>query len=108
MTPETTGSDLLQAVEATLAKEIAPHLTGEARFKTLMAASALRMVIREIAMADKIKALMVAMCAHAGTDDVAALIRSGAGDADAGLHARLLEHARIRSAVARPVSAEKS
>ena len=108
MTPETTGSALLQVVEATLSREIAPHLTGEARFKTLMAASALRMVIREIAMADKLKASADALSDHAATDDVAALIRSGACDTDAALHARLVDHARIRSEIARPASAEKA
>ena len=107
MTPETTGSALLQAVEATLSREIAPHLAGEARFKTLMAASALRMVIREIAMADRLKAAADALCAHADTNDVPALIRSGACDADGDLHARLLDHAQIRSTIARPVAAEK-
>ena len=108
MTPETTGSALLQAVETTLSREIAPHLTGETRFKTLMAASALRMVIREIALAGKLKLAADDLAHQAGTDDLAASIRSGVCDADAGLHASLLEHARLRSAIARPAAAEKA
>ncbi len=108
MKPETTGADLLQAVEATLSREIAPQLTGEARFKTLMAASALRMVIREIAMTDKLRLAADDLAHQVGTDDVAALIRTGACDADTDLHARLLDHARMRSHIARPAAAEKA
>jgi hypothetical protein len=54
MKPETTGIDLMAAAERTLAREVAPALSGDARFKVLMVASALRMVMRELAAADAI------------------------------------------------------
>ncbi len=106
MKPETTGADLLQAVDETLSREIAPQLSGEARFKTLMAASAVRMVIREIALAGELRASAEALARGAPLSDLPGLIRSGAFDADAEFHARLLEHARIRSALVRPPEAK--
>ncbi len=99
--PETTGLALLEAAEATLSREVAPLLTGEARFKALMAASALRMVMREFAAAGALEAA----AARLGGHDQRALargLREGRHDADAAIHAALMADARARTAVSRP------
>jgi hypothetical protein len=101
MKPETTGADLIAAVEQTLAKEVAPHLSGDARFKVLMAASALRMVMREMDAAARLNAAATAL----GGDDQAALVaalRSGHHDGDPLLHGQLLEDALARASISRP------
>ncbi len=101
MTPETTGADLIAAVERTLANEVAPAIAGEARFKVLMAASALRMVMRELAAR---QALDQAASALGGEDQRALVsaIRAGRHDAEGALHALLTADAEARTSVSRP------
>jgi hypothetical protein len=104
MTPETTGADLLHAVEQTLVKEVAPLLAdgtvpAEARFKVLMAASALRMVMREWHLRDELAALAVR---STDNGDLVAAIRAGRHDADVAVHERLLADAELRTSISRP------
>lgn len=99
MKPETTGLDLLAAAEQTLAREVAPSLSGEARYKTLMAASAIRMVMREMAHADELQAA----ASKLGNDGaLVAAIRQGDHDDDRGLHKALLDDARVRTCLSNP------
>jgi thiamine kinase-like enzyme len=101
MTPETTGADLIAAAERTLASEVAPAIAGEARFKVLMAASALRMVMRELAAR---QALDQAASALGGEDQRALVsaIRAGRHDAEGALHSLLIADAEARTSVSRP------
>ncbi|MCX7323777.1 MAG: DUF6285 domain-containing protein [Hyphomicrobiales bacterium] len=101
MTPETSGIALLQAVEQTLSRDLAPTLSGDARFKTLMAASAVRMVIRELDQAGALVAAEVALLNGSPASDLARAIRAGAHDRDPGVHDALLAQARARTAVSR-------
>jgi len=89
MTPE--GLDLLDEAARLLREELAPTLTGEARYHTLLAANAVAMAGREAGM-------------KAEPDDAAlvAAIRAGAHDGDGALHARLLASAARRAWVADP------
>jgi hypothetical protein len=104
MKPETTGADLIAAVERTLAREVAPELAGAARFKVLMAASALRMALRELATDDALRAA-AAPLGGADQGPLAAALRAGSHDADAVTYAALLVDARARTAVSRPEAA---
>ena len=104
MTPETTGADLLHAVEQTLVNEVAPLLAqaatpSEARFRVLMAASAIRMVIREWHLRDELAALSARAT---GYGELVAAIRTGQHDADPALHAALLADAELRTSISRP------
>jgi hypothetical protein len=103
---ETAGVALVAAVERTLAAEIAPQLSGDARFRTLMAASALRMVLREFANAD---ALAEAAAALGGADQgpLCGAIRAGRHDVDEKLHAALLHDALARTRVSKPEAARE-
>lgn len=105
MKPETSGIELLAAVEQTLAREVAPSLTGDARFKTLMAASALRMVTRELAAAGALAQAAAALAASGSPVDLVSAIRQGKHDGDDGLHAALLADALARTQVSNPAKA---
>lgn len=99
MKPETTGLALLLTAEQTLAGEIAPNLNGDMRYKTLMAASAIRMVIREL------DGQVKTGTAADPLDDVAALsvaIRRGERREDSALHRALLVDAEARTRVSNP------
>ena len=97
MKPETTGIDLLLAVERTLAIDIAPALAGEARFKTLMAASAIRMVMREIGGGARLAHAMEHLHAGQGLSAMAAAIRQGDHDASDDVFGRLVAFAQLRA-----------
>ncbi|MFY8040463.1 MAG: DUF6285 domain-containing protein [Bosea sp. (in: a-proteobacteria)] len=104
MTPETTGLDLLHTVEQTLVNEVGPLLaegasSSEARFKVLMAASAIRMVMREWRVRDELAALSARADGHGV---LVAAIRAGEHDADPALHAALLADAELRTSISRP------
>lgn len=101
MVTETSGIALLQAVEQTLSRELAPTLSGDARFKTLMAASAVRMVIRELDQSGALAAAEAALLMGAPASDLARAIRTGAHDRDPAIHDALLADARARTAVSR-------
>jgi hypothetical protein len=105
MRPETTGLELLAAIEQTLARDVAPTLAGEARFKTLMAASALRMVMRELADAEALAAASSRLDAFGARAGLVEAVRAGRHDADAALHAALLEDARARTLISNPARA---
>ena len=104
MTPETTGLDLLHAVEQTLVNEVGPLLAeaapfSDVRFKILMAASAIRMVMREWRLRDELAALLARADGHG---DLVASLRAGEHDADAAMHAALLADAELRTSISRP------
>ena len=104
MTPETTGLDLLHAVEQTLVNEVGPLLAeaapfSDVRFKILMAASAIRMVMREWRLRDELAALLARADGHGV---LVAAIRAGEHDADPALHAALLADAELRTSISRP------
>lgn len=105
MKPETSGFDLLAAAEQTLVREVAPGLGGETRFKVLMAASALRMVMRELAVAQDAADLSGRLAAFGATPDLVEAVRAGRHDADQDLHAALTAEARLRTEVSNPVRA---
>jgi hypothetical protein len=105
MTPETSGHELLAAIEQTLSREIAPSLSGEARFKTLMAASALRMVMRELTGVDESAAASAKLAAFGRPPMLAAAIRSGQHDAAPELHAALAADALARVRISNPAKA---
>lgn len=91
MTPE--GLDLLDEAARLLREELAPTLSGEARYTALLAAKAVAMARREAGMKE------------APQEDAAALaaaIRAGAHDGDRALHDRLLAQAARRAWVADP------
>jgi hypothetical protein len=102
MKPETTGLDLIAAVEQTLAREVAPTLHGDARFKTLMAASALRMVMRELTGADQLAAASATLGGFGSPEAQLGAIRGGKHDADDALHIALMVDATTRVQVSNP------
>jgi hypothetical protein len=101
MKPETTGPDLLDAAAQVLADDLATGLSGEARFKALMAASAVRMAARQWRAAAE---LSNAAAPLGGTEQgtLAFAIRSGAHDGDTQLHAALIADAQARTSVSKP------
>lgn len=99
MIPETSGLELLAAVEQTLAREVGPALTGDARYKTLMAASAIRMVMREWVQGAE-RAATSARLGDIGA--LSATIRHGVRDDDTLLHQALLEDAQARASISNP------
>jgi hypothetical protein len=103
MKPETTGHALIAEVERTLAAELAPLLAGEARYKALMAASALRMALRELGEAPTPNP-DPAEGADAARAALCAALRSGSTDADADLHAGLLADAIRRVRISNPAA----
>lgn len=105
MKPETSGHELLAAVEQTLAREVAPSLSGDARFKTLMAASALRMVMRELAQAAQLAEASVQLAAIGSPAELVAAIRAGEHDDDLALHAALFAVALARTRASNPSAA---
>jgi hypothetical protein len=84
---------------AAVLREIAPSLTGDARYAALLTASAVATARRDIALAPRIAA------ARAGLPVAAADIRAGRHDGDRALYDRLLAHAALRAWVADPASA---
>jgi hypothetical protein len=103
MKPETTGLALIAEVERTIAAELVPQLTGEARYKALMAASALRMALRELGEAPA-GGRVPADAEDAARAAVCAALRAGASDADAGLHAELVADAIERVRISNPAA----
>ncbi|MGL4439635.1 MAG: DUF6285 domain-containing protein [Bosea sp. (in: a-proteobacteria)] len=108
MNAETTGLDLLAAVERTLAGEVGPALSGDARFKTLMAASALRMVMRELAGAVDLATASETLTTFGSAATLVASIRDGVHDGEANLHAALVADALARTRVSNPARAAAS
>ena len=92
MTPE--GLDLLDEAARLLREDLAPTLTGGARYRALLAANAVAMASREAGMAGE-------------TQDDAALvaaIRAGAHDGDEAVYGQLLAQAARRAWVADPAA----
>jgi hypothetical protein len=85
---------LVAEARRTLLEHVLPALTGDARIKALMVASALGIASRELA----------APAPPSAPAGLAAAIRAGAHDADPALHAALAEAACTRAAIARPAS----
>ncbi|MCO4052643.1 MAG: hypothetical protein HEQ16_00955 [Bosea sp.] len=103
MKPETTGLALIAEVERTIAAELVPQLAGEARYKALMAASALRMALRELGEAPP-RGGDAADAADAARAALCAALRAGSADADAGLHAELVADAIGRVRISNPAA----
>lgn len=91
----TEAFSLLDGAAATL-RDLAPSLTGDARYAVLLSASAVATARRDLGLADRVAA------ARAAIPMDARAIRSGAHDGDAALYDRLLAHARLRAWVADP------
>ncbi len=104
MKPETTGVDLLLAVEQTLSRDLAPTLTGEPRFKALMAASAIRMVMREMRGGAELAGAMERLGSGQAISALAAAIRRGDHDASDDVFGRLVAAARLRAEMFKPTS----
>lgn len=101
MTPETTGLDLLRTAEQTLMRELAPALSGEARFTALMVASAMRMVMRELMTAEALAATQRALYQDLSPAALAHAVRVGVHDSDQALFDALFAEARSRTAMSR-------
>lgn len=84
---------------ASVLRDLAPGLTGEARYAALLTANAVATARRDIALADRIAA------ARAALPSDHAAIRDGRHDGDAALYGRLLAHAALRAWVSDPTSA---
>lgn len=85
---------LVAEARHTLLEHILPALAGDARIRALMVANALGIAERELAHP----------APKTAPPGLLAAIRTGAHDADATLHAALIEAARSRVAVARPAA----
>lgn len=98
------GAELLAEARRTLLAEVAPGLTGVARFQTLMAANALQIVMRELDHAEALARTEQEALALAGADAKAlvAAIRHGDFDHDAACHQALLKATAARVAVWKP------
>lgn len=116
MTGETTGSALLAIALATLERDIAPELSGDARFKARMVASALGMAMRE----RERGAALAAALAEAQTYATEALgeavtdgpalcraLRAGRLNGDPAMHQALYRHAAIATGITRPAALQR-
>lgn len=92
------AAELLAIARATLIAEIVPALSGEQRLTGLMVANALGMAEREMAA----RAPQPNAEAEAAERTLAGRIRTGACDADRGIHDRLLHDAEARVAISNP------
>jgi hypothetical protein len=105
MRGEADAGNLTAAAIALLEAEVAPALSGEARFRTLMAIAALRMAEREKALAQRLDESRHAIHIASLTRDDLQLrkrIRSGRVPLHASLHGALLRDAILRAAVTKP------
>lgn len=96
MTPD--ARDLLDEAVQTLRAQLAPAVSGDARYLALLTANAIATALREEALGDALEA---------GADRQASLakeIRAGGHDGDAGLYERLLAAAARRAWVADPTA----
>lgn len=100
------GRELLQETLRTLAEELAPRLSGDARFKALMAANALGMALRELKQGAEVEKAQQAL--QAFDRDVARAIRRGDHDAAAALHLLLLAETRARVAISNPKAMQEA
>ncbi len=107
------GAALLDVARRALLEEVAPALTGRQRYVTLMVANAVGIAMREIEGAETTAAVWDSALARvpvAGDDPLAGLaaaIRAGSHDADAGLHGALQETAAVAAEIWKPtVTAE--
>ena len=87
--------ELLAEARRTLAEEVAPRLSGSERFKTLMAANAIGIALRELA-ASADEAAAGQCLAAAERDALCAAIRRGREDGSPAVHDRLLRDAAFR------------
>jgi Domain of unknown function (DUF6285) len=105
MRGEADGARLADAAIALIEKDILPGLAGDARFRMLMALSALRMSERERMLAGRLAEAEAAVLAAAGQTTMEALrdgLRRPDAVLDAGLHRALHADAAVRTAVTRP------
>jgi hypothetical protein len=104
MQGEADGGNLTAAAVALL-DAVAAGLSGEARFKALMAVAALRMAERERALAGRLAAAEAAVLSAAGAagpEQACAALRRPEARLSAALHKALLEDAIMRTAVTKP------
>ncbi|KAB1074038.1 DUF6285 domain-containing protein [Methylobacterium planeticum] len=106
MQDEPSGAELLDVARQVLSREIAPTLTGRPRYLAAMVANAIGIVAREIehgaAMRDALARAVSRIDPDATTADLAAAIRAGGHDADADLHAALVEATETAAAIWKP------
>lgn len=95
MTPQTL--DLLDEAALVLRDKLAAKLSGEARYLALLAANAVAMARRELALEEKLEAARRALSGYS-----IAAIRAGDHDGDRVLYERLWMHAALRAYVANP------
>ena len=103
---------LLAEARRSLVEELLPGLSGLQRFQALMVANAMGIVLRDVEAGDEAwRELARDLGRLTGQPDrplaealpeIAAAIRAGRWDADAGLHEALRLHIRARLAVANP------
>lgn len=99
------GPDLLAIARSALLDDVVPHLSGDARFKALMAANAMAIASREPGAAAEVAAALAALGDPAA---LCAAIRAGTHDAGTPMH-RSAEAALLRLAIARcRISAPKA
>lgn len=106
MQDEPSGAELLDIARQVLTREIAPTLTGRPRYLAAMVANAIGIVAREIergaAMRDASARAVSRFHPDATVADLAAAIRAGRHDADADLHAALVEATEMAAAIWKP------
>ena len=106
------GAALLEIARSSLLEEVAPALKGRPRFVALMVANAIGLVEREIREAARSEhawdaVLLEATHRDGETSDVVLArlvqsIRAGRHDADAALHAGLVETAEVAANIWKP------
>jgi hypothetical protein len=106
MRDEPSGSALLDVARQVLTQEIAPSLTGRPRYLAAMVANAIGIVAREIergtAMDEAWERTATLCNPDATVADLSVAIRAGAHDADADLHAALIDTAEMAAAIWKP------
>lgn len=94
--------DLLDMVVEDLRTEIAPDLSGDLRYRTLLCASAAATARRECALAEALAQAKATLGASVNS------IRDGDCDSDGALHLRLKELACLRAYIADPAALDDS
>jgi hypothetical protein len=105
MRGEADADELIAAAVSLLESGVAPGLTGDVRFKTLMAIAALRMAERERALAgrlDEARSDIYLASSTRSFEEVRKRVRSGRVPLGAWLHRALLRDAILRTAVTKP------
>lgn len=104
MQDEPSGALLLDAARRALTEEVVPGLTGRPRYVALMVANAIGIASREIAEAERLRAVGADVLAGEPVEALLTAIRAGARDADPNLHAALEAAAALAAQVWKPAS----